>query len=324
MMKYKDYYEVLGVNKNATEEEIKKAYKKLARKYHPDVNKDKDAEKKFKEINEAYEVLGDKEKRKKYDTLGSNWDKFQSYGDSYYQDFVNTQNKSYKGSDFSDFFEIFFGGHGIDLESLFGTRKKGSSRKSTYSKSPFENFSGFENQSNTGKNENIENEVEITIREAFSGTKRQFVINEGYNQKKIEVNIPKGVQDGTKIRVPSESGNIYLKVKIKEDKFFKAEKENIHCEVPVTDYEAVLGTEIKVPTISGTSVNLKIPPMTQGGKIFRLKNLGMPHLKKTETRGDMYVKIKILIPENLTEEEKNIYSRLKELRKLKDQNLTQF
>lgn len=316
MMKYKDYYEILGVNKNASEEEIKKAYKKLARKYHPDINKEKDAEKKFKEINEAYEVLGDKDKRKKYDALGSNWDKYQAYGDSYYQDFANFQDKSYKGSNFSDFFEIFFGSHGIDLDSLLFGSKKSSSKKSSYDSS---NFYNFNKQSNN--NQNVENEVEITIQEAFYGTKRQFTINDGFNQKKIEVNIPKGVQNGTKIRVPSNVGDIYLKVKIKEDKFFSVNKENIECEIPITDYEAVLGTEVKIPTISGTQVNLKIPPLTQSGKIFRLKNLGMPHLKNTDKRGDMHVKIKIVIPTHLTEEEKLLYTKLKELRQYKDQNI---
>lgn len=320
-MKYRDYYKVLGVEKNATEKEIQKAYKSLAKKYHPDVSKDKGSDAKFKEINEAYEVLGDKDKRKKYDTLGADWDKYQGFDSNhYYQDMGNMGGKQFYGSDFSDFFEIFFGNNHVDINNIFGgggSSGFGSSGSGKRTSGGRTHTSSHQHSHQSHKDENIL-DIEVSLNEAFNGGKKQIQVNDGFQNKKIEVSIPKGVENGTKIRIPGKnSSDIYLKVKIKDHHYFKRDKNDLTCEIPITDYEAVLGSEVKIPTISGTSINFKIPPGTQSGKTFRLKNLGMSILK-SELRGDMYVKIKIMIPESITEKEKELFYQLKELRSGKD------
>lgn len=328
-MEYKDYYKILGVDKKSSDDDIKKSYKKLAKKYHPDINKEKDAEKKFKDISEAYEVLSDKDKRHKYDTLGSNWDQYQNYGGANYnryQDSSNINGNVFTGSDFSDFFEIFFGGQGGQsaggassnpFGNIFGGgAKKTSSRRQAQS-------NPFEQQQSTRQNSKAQQdnatEIEISVKEAYNGGSRVLSLDQGMGAKKdIKVNIPKGVQDGMKIRVPGVQGqDIYLKIKIKDNGFYKVDKKDVTCEVPVTDYEAILGTEVSIPTLSGSSVNLKVPANSQAGKTFRLKGLGMID-RKTEQKGDMYVKLKIVVPRNLTEAETDLYNQLKELRKGKD------
>lgn len=319
-MKYKDYYKILGVDKNASEKEIQKAYKKLAKQYHPDISKEKGAEAKFKDLNEANEVLGDKDKRKKYDTLGADWDKYQDYdfagaGAGRYQDVGNMGGKTFYGSDFSDFFEAFFGSQGGTqgggFESIFGNMGGGRKTKK----------GGPQNRRTTQNYqeppEDLNAELEITLDEAYKGGKRIITIQAGdRQQKKLEVNIPKGIEDGKKIRIPggNQGGDIFLKINISPHNFFKLDKKDIHCEVQILDYEAVLGTETKIPTLSGSSINLKIPAGTHSGKTFRLKNLGMPY-HKNEQKGDMYVKIKIDIPKHISDNEMELYSQLKELRK---------
>ncbi|MBC7476247.1 MAG: J domain-containing protein [Candidatus Sericytochromatia bacterium] len=316
-MQYKDYYKVLGVDKKATEDEIKKSYRKLARKYHPDVNKTKEADQKFKELNEANEVLSDKDKRHKYDTLGSDWDKYENvnYGEqSRYQDSGNVNGNTFYGNDFSDFFEIFFGNKSQSAgSSPFGnmggrsTAGKSQQRKST------------NQQYSQPAQDPITSELEITLNEAYLGGTRIISLQGENTKKDIKVNIPKGVENDTKIRIPggNNGGDIYLKIKIKEHNFFKLDKKNITCEMPITDYESVLGTEIHVPTLSGSSVNLKVPQYSQSGKTFRLKGLGMPH-HKSEEKGDMYVKIKIMVPKELNEQEIDLFQQLKVLREGKD------
>ncbi len=321
-MQYKDYYKILGVDKNASDKDIQKAYRNLARKYHPDISKDKDAEKKFKELNEANEVLSDKDKRQKYDTLGADWDKYQSYGENakrnYYQDYGDIGGQTFHGSDFSDFFEIFFGNQGVNFDGIFGNaggrKNKKTQQQQTRRQATHEHH----------KPEPQTHEIEINLNEAYQGGKRIINLQQDYEQKKLDVNIPKGVENGTKIRIPggNQNSDIFLKIKIKEHEFFKLEKHDLHCEIPITDYEAVLGTDIKIPTLSGSSVNLKIPAHSQSGKTLRLKNLGMPILK-SEQKGDMYVKVKIVIPKHLSEKETELYSQIKELRSGKD-NVREF
>ncbi|MFN8670900.1 MAG: DnaJ C-terminal domain-containing protein [Candidatus Sericytochromatia bacterium] len=317
-MNYKDYYKILGVDKKAAEKDIQKAYKTLAKKYHPDINKTKDAEAKFKEINEAYEVLGDKDKRQKYDNLGANWNQYQNFGNYSYQDMGDIKGNKFYGSDFSDFFEIFFGsgaGGGSTPNSSnpfgnifsnmgFGGQQNTQQKKKT-------NQQTNQNQAPKEKLEAKELDIEVSINEINEGGKRLIDIG----SKKIEVNIPKGIDEGSKIRIKGENNNndIHLKVKIKAHDTFKLDGKNIIYEAPINDYDAVFGTEIRVPTISGSSVNLKIPATTQGGKQLRLKNLGLPN-RKTDEKGDMFVKIKIMIPTNLTDKEKELYKQLKELR----------
>jgi curved DNA-binding protein len=315
-MKYKDYYKILGVDKNASDKDIQKAYKKLAKKYHPDINKDKGSEAKFKELNEANEVLGDKDKRKKYDTLGADWDKYQDYdfagaGANRYQDVGNMGGNTFYGNDFSDFFEAFFGGQSTGFEGMFGggggrrTSTRGGQqqgRRQAYQEPP----------------EPLNAELEISLDEAYKGGKRVITLQD-HQLKKLEVNIPKGIEDGNKIRISgaNNGGDVLLKIKIKPHHFFKLDKKDVHVEIPVLDYEAVIGAEVKIPTLSGSSINLKIPAHSHSGKTFRLKNLGMPE-RKQENKGDMYVKLKIEIPKYLTEKEMELYTQLKEARADKD------
>lgn len=323
-MQYKDYYQILGVDKKASEDEIKKAFKKLAKKYHPDVNKEKGAENKFKDINEAYEVLGDKDKKHKYDTLGANWDQYADFGGAgggnyRYQDMGDINGRTFTGSDFSDFFEIFFGGGDSFSNSGFGGF--GGQRPKTNSRarqSPFGQQQQQQQQKSTVPQDEKIPEVEISIREAYNGGSKIISLDMGYgNTKEIKVNIPKGAENGMKMRIPVQGQDVYFKIKISDDDKYKIEKKDVTIEMPITDYEAVLGTEIQVPTLSGSTINLKIPANTQGGKKFRLKGLGMPE-RKTDIKGDMYVKTKIVIPNNLSEKEIELFTQLKELRQGKD------
>lgn len=317
-MEYKDYYKTLGLDKKASEKEIQKAYKNLAKKYHPDVNKAKGAEAKFKELNEAYEVLGDKDKKQKYDTLGSNWNQYENAGNYAHQDMGDIGGKKFYGGDFSDFFETIFGSSsksqsansfGSILSGMgFGGQQNNQQKtrqKTQQHQQPHQEHKKIEAQ---------EIEVEVSIEEVYEGSKKLMEIGE----KKIEVSIPRGIDEGHKIRIKGSSGNdIHLKIKIKKHDLFKLEGKNIIYEVPVVDYDAIFGIEVTVPTISGSSVTLKIPQMTQSGKSLRLKNLGLPN-RKTEERGDMFVKAKIMIPKDLSEKEKSLYQEIKDLRNLKD------
>lgn len=309
-MQYKDYYKTLGVDKKASEKEIQKAYKTLAKKCHPDVNKSKDSEAKFKEINEAYEVLGDKEKRNRYDTLGANWE--QNAGNYSYQDMGDIGGNKFYGSDFSDFFEVFFGQKSnAGEQNPFGNMFSGMGGQKQQRRRP---TTEQPRHQETTHHVPREVEVEVSLSEIYEGGKRQITIGD----KKLEVSIPKGIENGKKIRIKDANNNdIHLKIKIKENDIFKLEGKNIIYEAPISDYDVIFGKEVLVPTISGGSINLKIPAGTQGGKRLRLKNLGLPTMK-TDEKGDMYVKVKIMIPQNLTDKEKSLYEELKALRVGKD------
>lgn len=347
-MKYKDYYEILGVSKSATEKEIKSAYRKLARKYHPDVNKnDPKAEDKFKDINEAYEVLGDSEKRSRYDSLGSGWASgsdftpppgfenvsfdFGDLGDlgGFSQNFGGA-------SAFSDFFEAIFGdlmGGGFSKSGGFNTSQTYSSRGSasaSTSRQPQDNL-------------DIEDLIYLTPQEMYTGVERTVKISyakpcehcagrgstcytcggSGVTSvsKNLKVKIPPGVKDGSKIRLSGEgknngrrAGDLYLKIKYKENSKFKIENENVVSEVEVTAAEAVLGCKVQVETLQG-KVTLTIPPGTQSGKKLRLRGMGLPKLGGGN--GDHNVKLKIVIPQDLSAEEEKLYKKLLELQKKK-------
>lgn len=314
MVKYKDYYEILGVPRSATEKEIKSAFRKLARKYHPDTNRDnKDAEEKFKEINEAYEVLGDPDKRKKYDTLGNSFSGNSDFtpppGFDFNFDFSKGFNTKTQESPFSDFFEM-----------LFGEALKGRS-------SPFqESFTQTYTRPQTkrrGEDQYID--LQLLIEEAYKGTTRKIDINvPGREPKRLEVKIPPNVRENSKIRMAGEGlpgkhggepGDLYLIVKLKHHPFFKIDVDDIHSSVSITPAEAVLGTEIEIPTID-TPVKMVVPPGTQNDKVLRLRGKGLPHQKK-EGRGDHFVKIKINIPTAITEEEKKLYQEIAKLQKRK-------
>lgn len=318
MVKYKDYYEILGVPRSATEKEVKTAFRKLARKYHPDTNKsNKEAEEKFKEINEAYEVLGDKEKRKRYDTLGSGFRGGSDFtpppGFDFKFDFGNGFTQT-QDSPFSDFFEMLFG------EALKG---RGSPFQETFTQT-------YSRPQGKRRGEDHFIKLELTIEEAYKGTTRKIDITiPGRDPRRLEVKIPPNVRENSKIRMAGEgllgknggpAGDLYLVVKLKPHPFFKLDGDNISSEILISPSDAVLGAEIEIPTLDGP-VKMVIPPGTQNDKVLRLRGKGLPHQKKDTSnptgRGDHLVKIKINVPTTLSEEEKKLYQELAKLQKKK-------
>jgi curved DNA-binding protein len=311
-MEYKDYYKILGVEKSATEKEIKQAYRKLARKLHPDVNpNNKAAQEKFKEVNEANEVLSDPEKRRKYDTLGANWQQYEQYqragGQGPFQYGNGGQYRTFTQDDlgnifgnlggddvggFSDFFRTIFGGG-------FGETSRPQARPR--------------------RGQDVEQTLEITLDEAYRGAAR-IVQKDG---RRLEIKIPAGVKTGSKIRYAGEgypgmnsgtAGDLYLRVQIAPHPTFERDGDDLRVEVPVDLYTTVLGGEAHVPTLKG-QLALKIPPETQSGKTFRLAGQGMPRLNEPNVYGDLYAKVCIVLPEHLTTEERDLFKRLAELRK---------
>lgn len=321
-MEYKDYYAILGVSKNATEDEIKKAYRKLARKHHPDVNPgDATAENKFKDINEAQEVLLDPEKRKLYDRFGSQWEQYQRAGGQA-QDFDWSQwqgqpggQRSYTRTVNPEEFEELFGSQGgfsDFFESLFGGGMSGSRSRN--------DFGGFtQQQVRPRRGSDQEHTVEITLEEAFHGTTRSLEWEDG---RKIEAKIPRGVKSGSRVRLGGQgglgnsggqAGDLYLRVKVRPHDRFQRERDDLKTTVSVDLYTAVLGGKVSVSSLDRT-VSLTIPPESDNGKQFRLRGLGMPNLRNPDKRGDLYAGVSIQIPHNLSEEEKQLFRQLRAAR----------
>lgn len=286
-MNYIDYYQVLGISKQASDDEIKKAYRKQARKYHPDVNPDnKEAERKFKEVNEAYEVLSDTSKRKKYDQYGSDWkhaDQFQG-GDPFTYGNADSQY-------FSDFFNNLFGGGGFR--------------------------GGFGNQSFRG--EDYTSELALDLRDVYQTHKHTIVLGE----KNLRITIPAGVTDGQKIRLKGqggegmqggERGDLYLTFRVKPDPIFERKGNDLHTKVPVDLYTALLGGQIAVETLAG-KVKIKLKPETPNGTKMRLKGKGFPVYKQAGDFGDLYITLQITLPTQLSQEEKTLFETLAQLRK---------
>lgn len=299
-MNYKDYYKVLGVEKTASQDAIKKAFKKLAMKYHPDKHPgDKKAEEKFKEANEANEVLSDPEKRKKYDEFGENWQNFQQGGQQSGAGFDWSQfqgggraRASRSGEDYSDFFESLFGG------GFAGANGGGSFSRSS-------------------KGRDLQAEVEVSLEDAYTGSAKTMEIN----GEKIEIKF-KGASDGQILRLKGKggqshgggaSGDILLTVKIANHPHFERKGNDLYCEEPVDLYTAILGGSIKVKTLSGT-INIDIAKETDNGKVLRLKGMGMPIFGKAKEAGDLYVKIKVLLPKKLSAKELELFQSLSDLR----------
>jgi curved DNA-binding protein len=317
MMEYRDYYKTLGIKKNASEKEIKSAYRKLARKYHPDVNPDDpQAESRFKEVNEAYEVLSDSGKRAKYDQLGADWKRWQQTGGGA-QDFnwnqwatgpagqrAYTQNVNVEdlqdlfgdGNPFSDFFTSIFGGAGM---------RGGASRAGV---------NDFDFQTRPRRGQDIEHEIEISLTEAYHGTTR-LLDKDG---RRLQVKIPAGAKTGTRVRMRGEggagnqAGDLYLRVKVSADPRFERKGDDLSTIVPVDLYTAVLGGEVRVPTFS-SEVKLKIPAGSQNGQKFRLRDKGMPNLKKKGQFGDLYAKLNVQLPKKLSPKQREHFEALREL-----------
>ncbi len=295
----KDYYSILGVNRDASEREIKQAYRRLARKYHPDVNPgDKSAEAKFKEINAAYEVLSDKEKRQKYDQFGEQW--------QYAEQFAKAGRQWTPFWDFSQGSgsTTFHFGQG-DLDSVFDDLLKGFGARTA------------RQRVRPRRGQDIEHPVEVTLEEAYHGTNRIVSLK---GSERLEVKIPPGVKDGSRVRVAGKGmpgyggarGDLYLVISVKPHPLFERRGDNLHVEVAVPLMVAVLGGEVQVPTPKG-KLALKIPPETQNGHAFRLTGQGMPHLGNS-SRGNLLARVKVVLPTNLSPQEKELFKQLSQLR----------
>ncbi|SHK00966.1 DnaJ C-terminal domain-containing protein [Epilithonimonas mollis] len=302
-MAFIDYYKILGLEKNASADDVKKAYRKLARKYHPDLNpNNKEAEKKFKEINEANEVLSNPENREKYDKYGENWKHGEEYERAQQQQRHQQQRYSGNsggfsstdfgdGEEFSDFFQSMFGGAGG-----FGRSSRGSA-------------------SGKFKGQDISAELNLSLKEASKTHQQTFDIN----GKKVRITIPAGIYDGQQIKLKGHGnpgmnggpqGDLYITFNISEDKNFKREGNDLKTAVAIDLYTAVLGGEVNIETLDG-SVNLKVKPETQSGTTVRLKGKGFPVYKKEGEFGDLYVTYQINIPTNLNEKQKELFRQLK-------------
>lgn len=287
MADYKDYYKLLDISKTADQKEIKKAFRKLAAKYHPDKNPDNPkAEDKFKEINEAYMVLGDEEKRKYYDRFGTDGPPPFSAGGSPF-DNANPENMA----DMSDFFQTLFGG---------GFTTSGSG----------DPFAG-QRQPRQRRLANVEAHLEIDLLQAFEGGSTTVTLD----NKRLEVNIPKGVKDGSKLRLKGQAPNgadLILIIKLRKDSVFELSANNIKVKVDVPDYRAVLGGTVRVPTLSG-DVEMTLPKGTQNGTVLRLKGQGWPD--KNGTRGNELAEINIVVPNEIDDDRLELYKKLEELDK---------
>ena len=335
-VEYRDYYKILGVDRKADDKTIKSAYRKLARKYHPDVAKGKGTVDKFKELAEAYEVLSDQEKRRRYDTLGPDWQRYAQAPPGGPGGGFRTENREEAG-DFSDFFRTIFSdagpraggargrGPGFRVEDLFGDGARGA----------------------RGRGGDVQAAVEISLDEAFHGTRKAFTL-EGQEpcpachgaghvngtpceacggngsqrtQRQLDVRIPAGVRTGQRVRVAGEGGggagaasrgDLYLEITVAAHPFFDRKGDDLQLELPITAPEAALGATIEVPTLKG-KVSMKIPPATASGRTFRLRGYGMPK-PKSGGAGDELVKVKIVMPSSLTDAETELYQKLRDLR----------
>jgi len=311
-MKFRDYYETLGVARGATEAEIKTAYRKLARKYHPDVNKEKDAEDRFKEIGEAYSVLKDTEKRAAYDQMGSNWKQG--------QDFSPPPNWN-AGFEFADDPNAGFGGYGGNydgdqsefFESLFGRGRHRQGGRSSNARQGMH----FKGQDHHAK-------ILIDLADAYNGAKRTISLHmptqdpEGHvitQERKLDVNIPKGIKVGQNLRLSGQggpgmgdggAGDLYLEIDFHPNALYKVDGKDVYLDLPLAPWEAALGTSVNIPTPAGSTLELTIPPNTKSGRKMRLKGKGIP----SKEPGDFYVVPNIVLPEVQTDAQKAAYQEL--------------
>jgi DnaJ-class molecular chaperone len=322
-MEFKDYYSTLGVTKASTDKEIKQAFRKLARKLHPDVNPgDKQAEGRFKEINEAYEVLGDPAKRKKYDELGANWRMYeQAAAKGGPNPFAGQWNVNMGGqgggfrtmtqedmeeifgdaNPFSDFFTTFFGGGFGETETRRG---------------------GARGRARQRAGRDVEHEIELSLEDAYHGTTRRLSLKHDGHARTVDVRIPPGVTDGSRVRVAGEgehgtggaqSGDLYLRVRLTPHPEFERKGRDLYVKVPIPVTTAVLGGEAEVRTLGGKTVRLRIPPLTQNGQVFRLKGYGMPKVGKPDETGDLYARVEVQLPDVMSPAEREHWEALAKL-----------
>jgi curved DNA-binding protein len=306
-VQYKDYYEILGVSRGASDADIKKSFRKLARQYHPDVAKDKkQAEEKFKEINEAYEVLGDPEKRKKYDELGANWKSGAEFrpppGWEGAQSFRGRRGAGQGAEDFE------FGGTGFSdfFEQLFGQMRG--------QRGGFSGYRNYEDHESAERGRDVEGDIMVTLEEAAHGSIRTVTVRHGSKNETHQVKIPAGVTEGQRLRIAGrgehgsgggQSGDLYLRVRLAKNPDFEVDGHNLIYEAELAPWEAVLGTEISVPTLDGR-VHIKIPAGTQSGQKLRVRDHGLGK------KGDLYVITKIAVPSKVSDAEKKLWEQLKQ------------
>ena len=303
-----DYYKLLGVNKSASESEIKKAYRKMAMKYHPDRTKgDKSAEEMFKKISEAYAVLSDKEKRKQYDTFGAS-----GFRQRY------TQEDIFRGFNFADIFKEFGFGDSRFSNVFMGGAGPGRRCSFSFGGDPFAGFTSA--KSAPAKGSDLVYELPLTLQEVLSGTRKTIALEENGRHQKINVTIPKGMLTGRKLRLAGKGqpgafggppGDLYIQVKVLNDPIFSREDHDLHIDGEIKLTEALLGTKIQIPTLDGKSLNLKIPPRTQHNTKMRLKGFGLPEMKKGQ-RGDLLARILVKIPKRLSKKQKDLIRELAE------------
>jgi molecular chaperone DnaJ/curved DNA-binding protein len=329
-VEFKDYYKILGVDRSADEKTIKSAYRKLARKYHPDVAKGKDAGERFREVTEAYEVLSDPEKRRRYDTLGPDWQRYAEPGRPG-QPGPGMRVEYGDLGDFSEFFRTVFG-------DLGGSRGRRAADLGDI-------FGGLGGRQDIGRGQDVQANVTISLEEAYTGTRKSFEFESeepcptcrgaghvggkpcatchggGWQRSRheVDVRIPAGVRTGQKVRVAGEGGggggargDLYLAVTVAPHRDFERRGDDVHLAVPITAPEAALGVTLEIPTLRG-KVSMKVPPATSSGRTFRLPGYGMPKVKGGGS-GDQLVTVRIVMPADLTADEKALYERLKALR----------
>jgi curved DNA-binding protein len=316
-VKFRDYYEILGVSRSAKEDEIKKTYRKLARKYHPDLNPhNKQAEEKFKEIQEAYEVLGDAEKRKKYDQLGPNWKNGAEFTPppnwGGFQGTINMDELfgragEQRSNAFSDFFEMLFGGvgGGAGMGGFGGGAAGTGARARPGTRAP------------RGE---TETELTLPLEEMHRGTIRKLTVRLGNNEKTIDVRIPPGARENNRIRIPGGSpdgGDLYVRLHQQQHSSFQVNGDDTEVEVEITPWEAALGASVEVPTLEGRS-NIRIPPGVASGQRLRLKEQGLS--KRGGGRGDHYVRLKIVVPKELTDAERKLFQELSKVSHFRPRN----
>ena len=330
-MDFKDYYSTLGVAKTASQKDIKQAFRRLARRHHPDVNpNNRSAEAKFKEINEAYEVLGDPTKRKKYDELGANWRMYEQTGaagsrfrgaerggawnvhsgggpGTGSRSMTEEEMRELLGNTdpFSDFFHTFFGGAASSVEDA---RRRGPGARAPA----------------TPQGRDVEHEIEIRLEDAYQGTTRRLSVKHDGHARAVEVRIPSGVGDGSRVRVSGEgqhgtggarSGDLYLRIRLAPHAKFQRKGKDLYTRVPVPLTTVVLGGEADVMTLGGKSLRLKIPPTTQNAQVFRLKGYGMPEVGKPHQLGVLYATLDVELPGDLTPEQRAHFEALRQLEK---------